>query len=112
MQFIIIGLDGTDGDAMKRRLAARPAHIELGNQLLASGNMWYGAALWNDQGQMKGSMLVMAFPSEHDLQSWLSIEPYVTQDVWRSIEIHKGNVREPWQFNRPKEFFESLNQSK
>jgi uncharacterized protein YciI len=106
MQFIVIGLDGTDSEAINRRLAARPAHIELGNQLLASGNMWYGAALWNESGQMKGSMLVMDFASEDELQDWLAKEPYVTQDVWRTIEVHPGNVRDPWQFNRPREFFE------
>jgi hypothetical protein len=27
--------------------------------------------------------------------------------VWQDIEIIKCNTRDPWQFNRPKEFFES-----
>ena len=55
---------------------------------------------------MKGSMLLMDFNSEDELNAWLALEPYVTQDVWRAIEVHKCNVREPWQFNRPKEFFQ------
>lgn len=109
MQFLIVGLDGTDSEAMSRRLAARPAHIALGEQLLASGNMWYGAALLDDTGKMKGSTLLMDFPCETELHAWLAREPYVTGDVWRSIEIHKCNVREPWQFNRPREFFASRN---
>ena len=107
MQFVVVGLDGTDDQAMDRRLAVRADHIALGDELFKSGNMWYGAALWDDNGQMKGSMLLMDFPSEKELQEWLDIEPYVTGDVWRSIEIHKANVRDPWQFNRPKEFFEA-----
>lgn len=41
MQYLIIGLDGTDKDAMKRRLAVREEHIKLGEELLKSGNMWY-----------------------------------------------------------------------
>ena len=45
MQFLIIGKDGTDEKAKERRLATRPAHIAFGDELLASGNMWYGAAL-------------------------------------------------------------------
>jgi len=86
----------------------REAHIALGDKLLASGNMGYGAALRDDDGKMKGSVFIMNFPSEKELQEWLDIEPYVTGDVWNEIEIHKASVREPWQFNRPKEFFDSL----
>ena len=109
MQFLVIGIDGTDAEALSRRLAVRAAHIALGDQLLATGNMWYGAALLDDSGKMKGSMLLMDFASEEALQEWLAKEPYITGDVWRSVEIHKCNVRDPWQFNRPKEFFEKIN---
>lgn len=62
MQFLIIGKDGTDEEAKDRRSASRDAHIALGEELRLSGNMWYGAALWNDNNEMIGSMLVMDFP--------------------------------------------------
>lgn len=101
-----MGLDGTDAEAMSRRLAAREDHIALGDKLLTSGNMWYGAALWNSEDKMKGSVFIMDFPSEKELHDWLDAEPYMTGNVWQSVEIHKCNVRDPWQFNRPKEFFE------
>lgn len=112
MQFLIIGHDGKDEKAMERRLAARPAHIELGEQLRQSGNMWYGAALWDDEKNMIGSMLLMDFPSEKELHEWLDREPYVIGKVWEEIEIHKCNVRDPWQFNRPKEWFEDRENAK
>jgi len=92
---------------MERRLAARQAHIDLGEQLRQSGNMWYGAALWNAQNQMIGSMLLMDFPSEKELHEWLDHEPYVVDKIWEKLEIQKCNVRDPWQFNRPKEWFEA-----
>jgi uncharacterized protein YciI len=103
MQFVIIGLDGADKDAPARRQAARHDHIAMGDKLLESGNLWYGAALLHDDGTMKGSMYVVNFASEEELQEWLSKEPYVTGEVWKSITVHKSNTREPWQFNRPKE---------
>jgi len=109
MQFLVIGLDGTDKDAPARRQAVRADHIALGDKLLASGNMWYGAALLNDEGGMKGSMLMMDFPSEKELQEWLDVEPYVTGKVWVKLEIQKCKTRDPWQFNRPQEFFEGKN---
>lgn len=106
MQFLIIGKDGTDENAPKRRLDARQAHMELGEKLRQSGNMWYGAALWDDNNEMCGSALLMDFPSEKELHEWLNSEPYKTQRVWQTIEILKCNVRDPWQFNRDKEFFD------
>lgn len=106
MQFTIIGLDGTDEDAPKRRQAVRQQHIEMGDKLLASGNLWYGAALLNDDGSMKGSLYVVNFESEEALQAWLKEEPYMVGDVWRDVSIHKSNTRDPWQFSHPKEWFE------
>ena len=99
-------MDGTDAGASDRRLAVRDAHIKLGDELLASGNMWYGAALLHDDGSMKGSMLMMDFPSEKELNVWLEAEPYKVGKVWEQIYVHKCKTRDPWQFNRPKEFFE------
>ncbi len=106
MQFIVIGLDGTDDDAQERRAKVRQAHIDLGEELRLAGNMWYGAALLHDDGTMKGSMILVDFKSEIELHDWLDREPYVVGDVWREITIHKSNTRDPWQFNRSKEWFE------
>jgi uncharacterized protein len=106
MQFVIIGLDGTDADAPARRQAARQDHIDTGNALLENGNLWYGAALLNDDGTMKGSMYVVDFPTEEALKSYLKTEPYVLGEVWKDVTIHKSNTREPWQFNRPQKWFE------
>lgn len=102
MQFVIIGLDGTDKDAPARRQAARQNHIQKGDELLASGNLYYGAALLNDDGSMKGSMYVVEFTDKKELQEWLDTEPYVVGEVWKDITIHRSNTRDPWQFNRPK----------
>lgn len=106
MQFLVIGRDGTDDEAMHRRMAAREAHLALGNKMEQEGSRWYGAVLLDDNGVMIGSMAIMDFMSENELQKWLDVEPYVTGNVWKSIEVTKCNVKEPWHFNRPQEFFE------
>ena len=107
MQFIVLGRDGTDEGAKERRLKARQAHIDMGEELRQAGNMWYGAALLDDDGNMSGSMIFVDFQSRKELDEWLEKEPYVIGDVWRKIEILPCNVRDPWQFNRPKEWFEN-----
>jgi uncharacterized protein YciI len=106
MQFVLIGLDGVDANAAARRQAVRSAHIARGDELLASGNLLYGAALLHDDGSMKGSLYVMNFPTEKELHKYLESEPYITGDVWREITIHKSNTRDLWQFSRSKEWCE------
>lgn len=107
MQFLVIGKDGKDKKAMERRMAARQAHLALGDEMEKSGNRWYGCVMLDDDGKMIGSMAVMDFPSEKQFQEWLKREPYVTGNVWKSIEVFKCNVKRPWKFNRPQSFFKS-----
>ncbi len=108
MQFLIIGLDGTDDQAQDRRAKARPDHIARGNELMDSGNLWYGAALLHEDGSMKGSMYFMNWQNRDQLDDYLKSEPYVVGDVWKDITIHEANVRDPWLFNRDQDFFKSV----
>jgi len=60
----------------------------------------------DDDGKMKGSAFFVDFSSEKELNEWLDKEPYVIGGVWKDLTIHKCNTCDPWQFNRPKAFFE------
>lgn len=92
MQFVIIAKDGTDDKALERRMAAREAHIKLGDEGVEKGNFLMGTALLNDKGEMCGSMMIVDFPSRKELDEWLKIEPYVTRDVWQDIEIYPAKI--------------------
>ncbi len=107
MQFLIIGKDGKDKKAQERRMTVREAHLKLGDEMEASGERWYGCVMLDDNGKMIGSMAVMDFPSEKELNEWLKREPYVVGKVWKKIEIYKCNVKRPWKFNRPQSFYEN-----
>ena len=111
MQFLVIGYDGKDEKAMDRRSAARQAHIDLGDELVASGNIWYGAVLLDNDEKMNGTMLMMDFKNHKELDEWLERESYVAGRVWEKIEIYKCKTRDPWQFNRSKEWFEKRSES-
>ena len=108
MQFLVIGKDGKDKNAMERRLAVRKTHIALGDKMEKEGYRWYGCAILDNNNKMIGSMAVMDFFSEKELQEWLKQEPYVTGNVWKTIEVYKCNVKKPWKFNRPKSFFDKI----
>jgi len=111
MQFLVIGKDGKDEKAQERRMAVREAHLKLGDEMEASGERWYGCVMLDDGGKMIGSMAVMDFPSEKELQKWLDKEPYVTGGVWVTLEVNKCDVKRPWKFNHPQSFFEEREKS-
>ena len=92
MQFLVLGYDGKDDDALDRRLAVRKQHLAVGDRLAADGTLLFAAAILDANSTMIGSMLVLDFPSRAELDAWLNVEPYVTGDVWRQIEISPVRV--------------------
>lgn len=92
MQFLVLGYDGTDDQAISRRMAVRDDHIALGDKMRDAGTMLYGAAILDDGGKMIGSVLICDFPSRVELDEWLTIEPYVTGRVWERIEVQPCKV--------------------
>ena len=87
MQFMIVAYDGTDEDALNRRLAVRDSHIAGAIELKNKGNLIAGGAILDDAGSMIGSTTYVAFESRAELDAWLERDPYVTGDVWRDITI-------------------------
>ena len=86
-QYVLIAYDGTDADALNRRMAARPAHLENTRKLKADGHFIEGGAMLDENGRMTGSVVIVAFPSRAELDTWLHNDPYVTGNVWQKIEI-------------------------
>lgn len=92
MQFMLLAYDGTDTAALARRMAVREQHIALGDKLVAEGKALYGTAILDDNRNMIGSMYILEYDSRAELDKWLEIEPYVTGDVWRDIQIRPVRV--------------------
>ena len=88
MQFLIKAYDGEG--MLEKRMEVRPRHLEgmkaLGKRIICAGG------LLDDAGRMKGSALVMEFPDRAALDKYLENEPYVTEGVWREIEVETMNV--------------------
>ena len=87
IQYLVIAHDGTDVEALNRRMNVRPTHFETARQLKANNNFIFGGAMLDDQGKMTGSMMVVQFESEDDLLLWMRREPYIVDNVWQSIEV-------------------------
>ena len=88
MQFIITACDGEN--MLEKRMAVRPRHLEgmakLGKHIVLAGG------LLDDEGKMKGSVLILDFEDRAALDDYLKNEPYVVERVWEKIEIETMNV--------------------
>lgn len=90
MHFVVIGRDGSDDEALERRMRVREAHVE--NMKAHIDHMIMAVATLNDEGQMNGSVMVVDFPSREALDEWLQDEPYVKGDVWREVTVMPGKI--------------------
>ena len=88
MQFIITAHDGEN--VLEKRMAVRPRHLEgmakLGEHIVCAGG------LLDDEGKMKGSVLILDFEDRAALDDYLKNEPYVVEQVWEKIEVETVNV--------------------
>lgn len=87
MEFLVIAYDGSDAQAPARRQAVRDAHLENARRLAADGHIIEGGAILDEDGTMIGSAVIVDFPSRTALDDWLKNDPYVTGDVWRTVEV-------------------------
>lgn len=92
MLYAIIGRDGPD--ALARRRAVRPAHLERVHALVQAGRMLIAGPLpaidSPDPGPagFAGSLIVAEFESLEAARAWIAADPYVTDGVFASVEVH------------------------
>ncbi len=92
MLYAIIGRDvpGT----LEQRLAARPAHLERLNALLAEGRLVLAGPLpaidSPDPGPagFQGSLVVAEFAALEEARAWADADPYVAAGVYAAVEIY------------------------
>jgi uncharacterized protein YciI len=91
-QYLITGYDYTDAGALQRRMNVRPHHLDVAKVLKEKTNFIIGGAILNDDGKMIGSIMIMQFETEEELEAWKQSEPYITQKIWESVDIKPFKV--------------------
>ena len=92
MLYAIIGRDAPD--TLEQRLAARPAHLERLNALLAEGRLVLAGPLpaidSPDPGPagFQGSLVVAEFAALEEARAWADADPYVAAGVYAAVEIY------------------------
>ena len=87
MQYLLVAYDGSDAEALNRRLKVREDHLKKISVLKQRGEFKCGGAILDDDGKMIGSMIVYDFPDRQSLDESLQNEPYFTEGIWEKVEI-------------------------
>lgn len=88
MQYIITAYDGEN--MLDKRMEIRPRHLE--NMTKVKGRVLCAGGILDDEGIMKGSMLVIDFAEKADLDEYLQNEPYIKEGVWEKVHVENMNV--------------------
>ena len=88
MQFVIKALDGEG--LLEKRMEVRPRHLD--NRGKVNGKVVCAGGLLDDEGKMKGSVMVMDFADKAALDAYLASEPYILEHVWEKVEVERINV--------------------
>lgn len=91
-QYVIIAQDGNDEQALERRQTVRPIHLAGAKKLKDNNNFVIGGAMLDEDGNMRGSVMIVQFETEEDFQNWYNNEPYITSGVWKNIEVKPFKV--------------------
>ena len=92
LQYVIIAQDGTDSEALHRRMNIRPVHLNGARQLKDNNNFILGGATLDEKGNMNGSVMIVQFETEAEMKYWYEHEPYITGNVWKTIELKPFRV--------------------
>ncbi|MBK7543870.1 MAG: YciI family protein [Candidatus Competibacteraceae bacterium] len=92
MLYAILGRDAPD--SLEQRLAARPAHLERLQDLLAEGRLILAGPLpaidGPDPGSagFQGSLMVVEFSSLEEARAWAKADPYVAAGVFAAVDVY------------------------
>ena len=88
MQYAVIAYDGTDEEALERRMKVRDAHMQyVVDTRRTKGHLIHGGALLDDTDKMIGSILIVDFPDQQSFDNWYNNDPYVKGNVWQNVQI-------------------------
>ncbi|MGN8026833.1 YciI family protein [Microbacterium sp. 22242] len=95
VEYLVTAMDGSDAEALPRRLAARDLHLSGVQELADRGEFLSGGAILDENGRMIGSSMHVSFEDEAAFQAWYDAEPYVTGDVWQDVTVRPLRLFHP-----------------
>jgi uncharacterized protein YciI len=91
MGYVIIAWDGTDQDALDRRMAVRDRHLEVITCWAREGRLQLGFPTFRPDGSVAGSIMFLD-EDEVGAKEYLSEEPFARESVWQSYEARPFRI--------------------
>jgi len=91
MGYVIIAWDGTDKDALDRRMAVRDRHLEVITRWAKEGRLQLGFPTFRADGSVAGSIMFLD-EDEVGAKEYLSEEPFAREGVWQSYEARPFRI--------------------
>jgi uncharacterized protein len=76
---------GDSGVALRNSL--RASHTESVTAQFEKGTVLVGAGIYDDQGAVRGSLLILECDGRADVDAYLESEPFHTGGLWETVEI-------------------------
>jgi len=92
MGYAILGWDGEDAGAAKRRAAVRDRHMEVITRWVASGRLNLAVPLFRADGSVAGSLMVLNDEDELGAREYLLEEPFARDGVWLSYQMRPYRI--------------------
>jgi uncharacterized protein YciI len=92
MHFMVLAWDGTDEGAVARRDEARPLHGASIAALFEAGEVIFGAGILDEDGVVRGSLVVTDHPSRAEVEAYVAADPFQANGTWDTVEIHPLRV--------------------
>jgi uncharacterized protein len=51
-----------------------------------------GGATLDEEGKMRGSIMIVQFETKEEFDNWYASEPYIKDGVWQTIEVKPFRV--------------------
>ena len=90
MQFVIMGFDGPN--MFEKRMSVRPRHLANIARMQEKAQVLIGGGMLDEEGKLKGSVLVLNVKDRAELDDYLANEPYYTEHVWQEVRIEPYNA--------------------
>lgn len=87
MLYLVLAFDADDAEAPARRQRVRERHLEGARELVDAGRLQVAGAFLDEEGVMRGSMLLIEEDDEQTLRRRLEEDVYSREGVWTRFEI-------------------------
>lgn len=91
MGYVIIAWDGTDKDALDRRMAVRDRHLAVITRWAKEGKLQLGFPTFRADGSVAGSIMFLD-EDEVGAKEYLAEEPFAREGVWQSYQARPFRI--------------------